>query len=364
MDKISDELKLEWLTTTTPTRRRVVINTGYPEDSQQLPEYTITPLRRQIHQPSFGNLGKLPPELLCMVFQYLTCDDLETLHGTSTGGHIAVLTFPQYHSLLKHFPTILAILKETRLSRSFTISQIYETFKSPLCTTCSQFGGYVFLPSFTRCCMNCAETRSRFLPISRDGARTEFGVKGKKTLDGLPQLNNIAGFYSSLRGEIKYYTQRLALYSRELVKKLGDPHHTPGSAQRSLGHPPRSHSFKAHQRYMALTSLPCFIPESASMEKGVYCAGCDIRAREHAFLCQGSDMTDYRSRPIHNHITDGREVSCGANGPRNQCPLVTEQHRLHDSRDVLHHLQVCVGAQALFNVKWTRSQKTIAVVDL
>lgn len=361
MDKISDELKLKWLTTTTPTRRRAVINTGYPEESRQVPEYTITPLRRQIDQPSFGNLGKFPPELLCMVFQHLTCDDLETLHGTSTGGRIAVLNFPQYHNLLKHFPTILAILKETRLSRSFTIAQIYETFKSPLCTTCSQFGGYVFLPSFTRCCMNCAETRSRFLPISRHGARTEFGVKGKKTLDGLPQLNNIEGYYSSLRGEIKYYTQRLALYSRELVKKLRDPHHTP--AQSSIGHPPRSHSFKAHQRYMALTSLPCFIPKSASMEKGVYCAGCDIRAREHAFLCPSSDITDHRSKPIHNHITDGREVSCQANGLRRQCLLLSEQHRLHDSRDVLHHLQVCVAAQALLKVKWTRSQKTIAVVD-
>ena len=356
MDKISDELKLQWLTTTTPSRRRFVINSRYAEDSRQIAEYTITPLRRQIHQPSFGSLGKLPPELLCMVFQNLTCDDLETLHGTSTGGRIAVLAFPQYHDLLKHFPTILAILKETRLARSFTITQIYDTFKSPLCTTCSQFGGFVFLPSFTRCCMKCAETKSKFLPISREGARLEFGVKGKKILDGLPQLNNIEGYYSSLRGEVKYYTQRLGLYSRALVKKLRDPDHIPR-------YPLRSPSVKAHQRYMALTSLPCFIPESASMEKGVYCAGCDIRAREHAFLCPGSDITDYHSRPRHNHITDGRDVFCQLYGLRNQCSLVTEQYRLHDSRDVLQHLQVCTAAQALLNVKWTRSQRTVAVVD-
>lgn len=362
MDKLSDEQKLKWLTTTTPTRRRAVINTGYPEDSWQVPKYTITPLRRQIHQPSFGNLGKLPPELLCMVFQHLTCDDLETLHRSSTGGRIAVLAFPQYHTLLTQVPTILAILKETRLARSFTIIQIYETFTSPLCTTCGQFGGYVFLPSFTRCCMSCAETELKFLPISRDGARIEFGVKGKKIFDGLPQLNNIEGYYSSLRGEIKYYTQRLGLYSRELVEKFRDPHHTPGFARHSLRHA-GADSIKAYQRYMALTSLPCFIPKSASMEKGVYCAGCDIRAKEHAFFCQGSDISDYRAKPILDYITDGREVYCWPNGPYEQCFLITEQYKLHDSRDVLHHLQTCVAAQDLLEAKWIRSQRRNPMVD-
>lgn len=318
MDEISEEQKLNWLTTTTTPRKRAMINTAGPEDSWHVPKYRVTPLRRQIHRPSFGYLGTLPPELLWMVFRHLTCDDLETLHSCSTGGRMAVLAFPQYHNLLQHAPSILAILKETRLARSFTITKIYETFVSALCTTCGQFGGYVFLPSFARCCLQCAETDLKFLPISRDGAKKEFGVKGKKILDRLPQLTVIEGYYSTFAEEVKYYTQHLTLLSRELVEKMRDPNVIPMPARHNL----REMSYlyiKAHQRYMALTPLPCFIPNSASLENGVYCAGCALG--KHRF---------------------------------SQC---SDLGRLHDSRHVLSHLQSCLGAQALLTKRWTQSQR-------
>lgn len=355
MDQISDEQRLEWLTNPDPPRMRAMINTADFEDSWHVPKYRMTRLRRQIHQPSFGNLAKLPNELLCMVFRHLTCGDLEALHSCSTGGRITVLAFPPYHTLLTHAPTILAILKETRLARSFTITQIYETFTSTLCTTCGQFGGYVFLPSFTRCCVPCAETELKFLPISRDGARIEFGVKGKRIFDTLPHLSSIDGYYSTFSGEIKYYTQRLNLYSRELVEKFRNPKHLPfmdRHSQRYIG----DHSIKTHQRYMALTPLPCFIPKSASMEQGVYCAGCDIRAQEHAD-CQGTDYSDYRNfKPTRDHITDGLEIYCQLKRPRDQCPLFTARDRQHNSRHILSHLQGCEAAQILLKVYWTRSQ--------
>ena len=289
--------------------QRAMIKTIDYGESWQVPKYRVTRLRRQIPHPSFGNLGKLPPELLCMVFRHLTCDDMEALHSCSTGGRIAALAFPQYRNLLKHAPTILAILKETGLARSFTITKIYETFASSLCTNCGQFGGFVFLPSFTRCCIHCAETDLRFLPISRDGAKNEFGVK-KSVMDSLPQLNVIEGYYSSFCGEIKYYKQRLTLFSRELVKRLRNPNHELAYArhsQREVG----DHSVQAHQRYMVLTPLPCFTLKSASIEKGVYCTGCALRAKEH-YPCQGSDVSEFRyAKLIPNPITDGKLVDCG-----------------------------------------------------
>lgn len=339
-----------------------MINTGDFEDSWRVPKYKVMRFRRQVPQPSFGIIGKLPPELLWMVFSHLTCGDLEALHSCSTGGRMAVLSFPLYHALLKYAPTILAILKETRLARTFTVAQIYETFTSSLCTTCGHFGGYVFLPSFTRCCIHCAETEMKFLPISRDGARIEFGVKGKKVFDRLPQLSNIEGYYSSCLGEIKYYTQRLTLFSRELVEKTRNPKQKLdyGSQRRLYS---IESSFQTYQRYMALTPLACFIPKSGSMETGVYCVGCDLRAKEHG-LCQGTDISEYRNyRPKLEYVTDGYNSICWPKEPREQCILLTDQDRQHDSRHILGHIQGCKAAQALLKAKWAQWQKTISATE-
>lgn len=348
--RIPEVIARRWLTITAPTAKRAMINTGDPE-SGHLPPYRVTPLRREIHQPSFGDLHKLPLELLSMVFEHLTCDDLEALHSCSTGGRIAVLAFPPYHNLLQYAPSILSVLKKTRLARAFTIKQIYETFTSSLCTTCDQFGGYVFLPSFARCCLFCAETQLKFLPISRAGAKLEFGIKGTKIFESLPQLNNIPGPYSSSHPKIKHYTQRLNLYSRELVEKFRDPNHT-NYFVRDEGY-----STKVFQRYMALTPLPCFIPKSASLEKGVCCAGCDLRAREHASFCKGRDLKMYRSSILTlDRITDGY-FFCPRNGPDHQCAVVTEQHRLFDSRQILTHCMSCTAAKALLQAKWQCSRQ-------
>lgn len=106
MDQISDEQKLEWLTTTVPSRRRSIVGDIHPrfrpyQKIPSVPKYELTLFGRQAHVSSFGNLGNLPLELLYMVFWHLTCDDLEALHSCSTSGRMAVLGFPQYYNILQ-----------------------------------------------------------------------------------------------------------------------------------------------------------------------------------------------------------------------------------------------------------------------
>ena len=288
MDKISDEQKLEWLTTPIAPRKRALFTPAGVEDRYwQKPNYIETQLRRRIGQRSLGDLGKFPQELLCMVFKHLSCDDLEALHSCSSGIRIAVLSFPKYHRVLKHLPLVLAVLKETQLARSFTISKIYETFANTLCTNCGQFGGYVFLPSFARCCMHCAETELKFMQISR-------------------------------------------------VDTIRDD-----------------------ERYMALTPLPCFIPKSASIETGLYCAGCAWRDKGHMPCRERADWTEY---PCWNasgpSITGGSYVSCTTmTSPQVRfqlCPFGVARDRLYDSRHILSHLEGCEAAQVLLKrvVDW------------
>lgn len=335
MDETSDRQKLEWLTKLGSPKKLFMVNYGYFEGNWQAPEYRAIPLRRQIDQPSLGNLAKLPPELLHMVFSHMTCADLEALHSCSTGGRMTVLAFPWYQNLLRHAPTMLSILKYTQLDRSFTITQIYEVFTSPLCTVCGHFGGYIFLPSFTRCCITCAETEPRFLPITAYRARLEFGVKDQRIFDSLPHSIHIVGHYSSLAGlsHPRHLYQGLKLYSREMVERFRDPKHRIETVRYSQEHVVGDNSVKAYQRYTTLTPLPCFMPKSASIERGRYCAGCDLRAKDHR-ACPGMDNF------------------CRFTGRRNQCLIITRQDRLYDSQQILSHLQDCEAAHHL--LKWKR----------
>lgn len=363
MDQISDEKKPEWLATAIAPTKRAMINTADAKDSWHVPNYTVTPLQSQTDRSSLGYLDKLPPELLHMVFRHLTCGDLEAIHSCSTGGRVAVLSFPPYHRLLEHVPAILAILKETGLARSFTIMIIYETFASTLCTNCGEFGGYVFLVSFTRCCLHCAETELKFMPVSHDSAKKELGVEGKEILDPLPQLNTIEGYYSSY-GKIKYREHRRILFSREAIEKLIYPEHRSALLQlRQIFI--RKVTIKAPQRYMALTPLPCFISASASIEKGVYCVGCAIRAKEH-LPCGNPPFSD-QHLGVASRITDGRDVCCGKRVYHNNfklCPLGIARDRMHDSRHILGHLEGCEGAQAVLKMKWTQLQMQITEMDI
>ena len=353
---VSDRQEREWLTTEKPPILRFMIDTVDDKKSWQAPNYSVTKLQRQIDQPSLGSLEKLPPELLCMVMGNLTCKDLEAFHSCSTGGRIAVLAFPKYHRLLEHEPTIFTILKKTRLAGSFTITKIYETFASTLCSKCGQYGGYVFLPSFTRCCIHCAETELEFLPISRDGAGKQFGVKGKSLLDNVPQLRTLRGYYSSLHGKTPYYKYHPVMFSREAIRNVRCPGHRVALArhrQSYIG----DHSIKAHQRYMAIIPFSCYISKSASLAKALYCAGCALRAWEH-LPCERSDWSENRrfdksdkNRP---HITDGLGFDCSVRVHRDICSLSVARDRAYDSRHILSHIEGCVSAQVLLKKKWAQ----------
>ncbi|MCJ1462371.1 hypothetical protein MMC07_000971 [Pseudocyphellaria aurata] len=364
MDKVSDRQKLLWLTTIAPTRHRAMANNdglnGY-----DIACYAVPLPRRPIVQPSFGNLDKLPPELVGMVLEHLTLGDLEAVSSCSTGARLAVVAFPAFYNLLEYAPEILATLKITQLARSFAVKQIYETFTSFECTNCGQFGGYVFLPSFSRCCLHCAETELKFLPMSRDGARIEFGVTRKKIFDRLPKLNNILGEYSASKGEIKEYSTRRSFFARDQVAQFRKPHH-PSTDVRPGQKFAGDTLIRAKERYMCLTPLPRFFPKSNRLEKGVCCAGCDHRALEHGLRCQDVHEDEVVRRCLERQepkITDGYGATCVRRRPHDQCGLITDQHRRYDAETILTHIQGCQAAQALLKLRYDEAARGDADSD-
>ncbi|MCJ1463071.1 hypothetical protein MMC07_001676 [Pseudocyphellaria aurata] len=364
MDKVSERQKLLWLTTIAPTRHRAMVNNG-GLDGYDIARYSVAFFRRPIVQASFGNLDKLPPELVGMVLEHLTLDDLEAVRSCSTGTRLAVLAFPPFHDLLKHAPETLATLKMTQLARSFAVSQVYETFKSSECTNCGQFGGYVFLPSFSRCCMHCAETELKFLPTSRDGARIEFGVTRKKIFDRLPKLNNVPGEYSASKGEVKQYTTRRTFFARDHVAQFRHPNHPPTDVRPGQKFDGDT-LIRAKERYMCLTPLPRFFPQSNRIDKGACCAGCDRRALEHGIRCLDMHDDEVLRRGLERHeptITDGYGASCVRRRPHDPCGLITDQHRRYDAETILTHIQGCRAAQALLKLRYNEAVQGAADSD-
>lgn len=105
-----------------------------------------------------------------MVMEQLTCIDPEVLGSCSTGALYGRARLSPLQRTSRASTDSFSVLKKMQLAETFTMAKNYKIFASTLCTKCGEFGGYVFLPSFTRCYIHCAETELAFLPITANAA--------------------------------------------------------------------------------------------------------------------------------------------------------------------------------------------------
>lgn len=216
---------------------------------------------------------------MSMVLGYLPCSDLEAFHQCNSTCRETILSLTSYCRVLSHAPTILSILKKTELDKIFTIEEVYQTLVTRGCTVCGKFSKLVFLPSFTRCCQTCAETQSKFMPITTKGAKMAFSVT-KEALNSLPHMKIIPNVYTNGEGSIKSCKKSITLLSRNIAQKLRNPSHVVTDPKYDPARMAMT-SIKSYQRYMAITPLPYFSRQKGVVEGSFHCGGCVLRATGH-----------------------------------------------------------------------------------
>ncbi|PIG79057.1 hypothetical protein AARAC_008065 [Aspergillus arachidicola] len=279
----------------------------------------------RVDRPASTNLGDLdvlPLEILHEIFSSLDIMSLFKFRQINRQAQQLVCTVYGYRTIITHALGVFGAILKTRMASWFTIHDLLEVLYTGDCLLCGSFGGFVFLPYLSRCCLPCVETASQFRLISVTDAKKYFQLNLTNLRNSIPILRTIPGIYSMDETPRKRSVQILAekqIYPA--IKRCNAEERTAPLAQPNK----KSMIF----RYMATTTLPYINKASGAIEHGICCTGCQIAIEK-----------DLRST--------SREWDTA-------CAL---RDRIYSRRGFLDHFKHCRRAQSL----WDASNKgTISV---
>ena len=134
----------------------------------------------------------LPAELLQDILLSLDFQALRCLRAVNFAIKQLVEAFPAYRDVVEYAPNALRALADTNLLSYFSATQVHTILQSDRCSTCNDYGPYLFLLTCRRCCILCLEDKPqlRVIPVSR--AQQQFG---KASLAGIPMILSLPGNY-------------------------------------------------------------------------------------------------------------------------------------------------------------------------
>ncbi|KAL6892366.1 hypothetical protein GGI43DRAFT_413862 [Trichoderma evansii] len=272
-----------------------------------------------VSRMGLGAFDQLPVELLFQTLRHMDMQSLFNLRQTNLRARQIVDSLKEYKAVVAYGLTAYCALLRTKLATHVTLLDFYRVLCSKDCAFCGKFGGFVFLPTWIRCCFECIEEdpETRMVRVAEVRrlfrlSRTEVSQQRScQTLSGL----YTEGLYSMRRS---YQQHRIKLVPYfQAMKEFGDRLET-GSA-----HSHRPFWDPVHN-FMASCELPYYDPLTKVVEAGISCAGCERRG-------------------------DGQPV--GLNPPFGYNDLFDERpwSEVFSREGYLKHFKICSQAQALWN---------------
>ncbi|KAF4971532.1 hypothetical protein FZEAL_9816 [Fusarium zealandicum] len=231
-----------------------------------------------------GILGLLPLELLCIVLRNLDILSYFRFRHINRQTRALATSVLEYQAVAKHGLEGLRGVLRAGLAQTLTIRDLYSPLICEKCALCGQFGGFLFLPTATRCCfacirsspdlrVMCTSTLCRLAKISSGRLRQVLGS----------ELCTVPGLYSMEEKRVQRPKSLVAIQvatAKLQLRGILDQ----DAAQAILGR-----SEHPNQRFMASTAFPWYDPDSDKVESGVSCKGCQVRLEN---LLVGSDDRD------------------------------------------------------------------------
>jgi hypothetical protein len=147
---------------------------------------------------SLGQLGQLPIELLRMIFRNLDVQSYFRLRHVNREARAISTAVPEYQAIATHGLEGLRGMLRAGLAQTVTIGDLYKSLIRETCEVCGKFGGFLFLPTATRCCFECIRTAPdlRVISTSTLSMLTKKSTKRLFRLLG-PELRTVPGSYST-----------------------------------------------------------------------------------------------------------------------------------------------------------------------
>ncbi|KAI9894014.1 MAG: hypothetical protein M1814_004784 [Vezdaea aestivalis] len=244
-----------------------------PADLDQVRSTLFKTIKGSSPRRGLGPFRKMPPELMAMILCQLDLRSGLCFSQVSRAARALISGVPDYRLLGQHGMSSLMTSFRLKLAPHVEVGALYKEMLAENCRFCGKFGGFVFLPTVTRCCMDCVEKEISFSFETVTKLVRLTGIPRAQLMRTLPYARTIAGSYSIPRTYPASVSLRNWIVAKEhadaLLGSLGSNYTVPEG---------KKWPDKAW-RYMTSTVLPHYHPATDTIDFGVECI-CEKTLRE------------------------------------------------------------------------------------
>ncbi|KAI0852378.1 hypothetical protein F5Y00DRAFT_273802 [Daldinia vernicosa] len=242
----------------------------FPREMQTVQESLQTAFET-LPVSGMGTLDRLPPELILMIIRNLDIHSHFQLRQVNRRARILSTTSQEYRLVAKHGIDALQSLLSTGLAHHFTIADIYSVLINPRCMYCGCLGGFLFLLTATRCCFFCILSSSKLRLITTSTLARLSQISQSELeliLNPIPGLRPVPGFYKL--GEKQIRLPKNLFTEEQSIARLTSL----GAVPKDFAYILVGHYDTLNDRLKASTVFPWYDPDTAQVEYGVGCKGC------------------------------------------------------------------------------------------
>ncbi|KAI0402385.1 hypothetical protein F4802DRAFT_608764 [Xylaria palmicola] len=228
---------------------------------------SITTSFRRTSSTGLGSLDRLPLELLYDVLLHRDLHSLFNFRQTNLRSRLIVDSLKQYQIVVSHGLNLLCALLRTRLAIGVSLFDFYDALCTKDCTLYGEFGGFISLLTWNRCCFTCLQGALKTQVQTLAAVWKQFHLT-KAELDQLKSFRSLPGIYSMKESVHKSRIKLVSVHQAILVS--GQQQHALAEAQ--LVNSGRNKKFN----FMGSCALPYYDRRTAKVEHGISCAGCQL----------------------------------------------------------------------------------------
>lgn len=214
-----------------------------------------------------GSLGRLPLELLFDTLYRLDMHSLFKFRQINLRSRQIVDSLSQYQNIVSHGLNLFCALLRTRLAIDISLLDFYNALCIKACTFCGEFGGFISLLIWKRCCFKCLQQSPETQVRTHALVRKQFHMT-KAELDQLRSLKSLPGIFSMNESVQNSRFVIVSLHQATLVCRRR-PHtltqHLPANLDRNQ-----------KINFMGSCALPYYDQQTGRVERGMSCAGCQL----------------------------------------------------------------------------------------
>jgi hypothetical protein len=258
-----DEEQAEAIVRTTAYHRRdycLSVIWFSPREHVDIRPSIATPFQR-ISNVGVGSLDRLPLELLFDTLYRLGIHSLFKFRQINLRSRQIVDSLQQYQRVVSYGLNLFCALLRTRLAIHISLFDFYNALCTKACNLCGEFGGFISLLIWKRCCFNCLQWSSETQVRTLASVRKQFHMT-KAELDRLRSFKALPGIYSMNESVQNSRITIVSLYQATLACRRQ----------------PQPAGLNRNQKinFMGSCALPYYDRQTCRVERGISCAGCQL----------------------------------------------------------------------------------------